>query len=128
MAFPNDTARFPSIEIDALLTIVRPVGSIIHNGGVLWRSISGTNPSYEPIGGGPVFFSGIITMAAQSVNTAIQGVLATDIGLASVTLDDSGGPLGGIQVVRCATNLVVVVVNNAVTNNDGEVRVVIFRP
>jgi len=51
MAFPNDTSRFPSIEIDALLTISRPVGSIVHNDGALWRSISAVAASYERIGG-----------------------------------------------------------------------------
>ena len=128
-----DRTRLPQgIDIGGSLLVARPVDTIVEDSGSLYISTDAVNAAYTPVGasgGAPVFASGQFTCAAQSTNVTITGILVTDMFIAVVDTDDTGTPLGGIQVCRAAgSNVgVVITINAPSVNVDGVIKWVVLR-
>jgi hypothetical protein len=74
-----------------------------------------------------VFAAGKATYDADGLAIAVPGVLATDIVMATVESDDTGGTLGGIESATPTVDTVTIVTNAAKTNDDGVVAYVVLR-
>jgi len=99
MAFPSDTSRFSSIDVDNTRAIARPVGAIIFDtvSGQLMRSTDAVTSTYVPIGATKLFAS----LADSTTLTALAAPTAFDVvaAIAAGTLQ-SGSLLRVTAIVR----------------------------
>jgi len=100
MAFPNDTARFDGVEIDGVLTTIRPVGTLVWDTATqtLWRSTSAVAATYETLT--PVAVNGDVNVPTGSALTFdTSDVVYTSDG-ADVVVTGTGDVLYSTAVFR----------------------------
>jgi acetyl-CoA carboxylase beta subunit len=77
---------------------------------------------------GSILAVGTVTMATQSVATTITGVAATDIVIATMKSNDTGGTLGSIVTAAATTNTVTIATSAAPTTGNGVIGYMVIRP
>lgn len=77
---------------------------------------------------GSILAVGEVTMATQSVATAVPGVLATDLVIATMQSNDTGGTLGSIVTAGASANTVTLATSAAPTTGDGVINFIVIRP
>lgn len=77
---------------------------------------------------GSILAAGEVTMATQSVATAVTGVLATDLVIATMQSNDTGGSLGSIVTAGATADTVTIAVSAAPVTGDGVINYIVIRP
>lgn len=77
---------------------------------------------------GTVFAAGSVQMATQSVAAAVPGTLATDLVIATMTSNDTGGSLGSIVTAGASVDVVTLATSAAPVTGDGVVSFIVIRP